>query len=894
MDTRFLNPLIYSLRTLPLRFSSPGWMLFLSDREVRLRPMDAGSTASEEIFGQSPEGLQKFSLFLRREKLFQGRIYLLVDLIDEALHNQTIPHLLFHNRRGAMNKRLERLFRHTPYRRALPQGRLTSGEEQVLFIGLTEPNMVQPWIKTMHEEGKKCAGLWSISLLGQDIYATVQPPADNALVVTFNTAGQRHSLFLAGKLIISRLAPRQQVHKVADTIDAEIERTRRYLNGLRLLPREAQLDVYLPVQTDLAIQLAQIKPANPKTRIFPQSLETWGQRLGLSGTIPEGRTDILYAQFLLKTLPPGHYTLGTPDPVAKTNPLPDTPAAQEKPPQENRPTRRVGSTLVEMKAISSHQLEIALAEQQRLGYPLGKVLITLGFISEERMRDLLGAALEQEIVDLNLGTIDSQAIQFIPKLFAKRHNILPLDWNAPTNTLTVATANTFNMAALDKLQSLLPENVIVKPKLAGESELSAAIDSAYGIELSVDGILNELETGEVDFQSLAIDEGSFSNPMLRLVNALLTDAVKRGASDLHVNPMSGFIRIRYRIDGVLREARILNRKYLSALVVRIKVMAGMDISESRAPQDGHFTMEIANSNIDFRVSIQPTSHGENIVLRILDRNRRLVGLEQLGLNTNDIATLKGLMRRPEGIILVTGPTGCGKTTTLYAMLSTINTLEKNIMTLEDPLEIPLDSILQTSVNKAVDLDFASGVRSMLRQDPDIIMVGEIRDVETAEMALRAAMTGHQVYSTLHANSAMAAIFRLLNIGLRSDMLAGNIIGIMAQRLVRKLCTQCRVQIAPDPFIGSFFQENPGVDRIYQAKGCPACENTGYHSRTCVMEALVVDDDFNDLISINAPQAEFRKLARKKKIPVMTDSGIKLVLEGTTSIDEVNRVLGLHH
>ncbi|HIJ84537.1 MAG TPA: type II/IV secretion system protein [Magnetococcales bacterium] len=545
-----------------------------------------------------------------------------------------------------------------------------------------------------------------------------------------------------------------------------------------------------------------------------------------------------------------------------------------------------------MKAISSQQLEIALAEQKRLGYPLGKVLITLGFLSEERLRDLLGTALAQESVDLSLGSIDTQAIGFIPKYFAKRHNILPLDWNPHSKTLTVATANTFNMAALDKLQSLLPVDVHVRPKLAGESELTAAIDSVYGIELSVDGILNELETGEVDIDSLGVDDGYFSNPMLRLVNALLTDAVKRGASDLHVNPMSGFIRIRYRIDGVMREARILNRKYLSGLVVRIKVMAGMDIAETRTPQDGHFAMEIANANIDFRVSIQPTSHGENVVLRILDRNRRLVDLQHLGLDPGDVATLQGLMRRPEGIILVTGPTGSGKTTTLYAMLSTINTLEKNIMTLEDPLEIPLDSILQTSVNKAVDLDFASGVRSMLRQDPDIIMVGEIRDLETAEMALRAAMTGHQVYSTLHANSAMAAIFRLLNIGLRSDMLSGNIIGIMAQRLVRKLCLGCRVSVPVDPFVGSFFNDHPGTDTIYRSGGCRICEGTGYQGRTIAMETLVVDDDFNDLISLNAPQADFRRLARGKKNPVMLDSGKKLVVEGVTSVDEVTRVLGL--
>ncbi len=890
MDNNFFKPLIHTLQTLlPVRFSNPGWLLLLQDREVRLRPVGNSQADTEEIFSQSPEGQQKFRTFFRQEYLPQGSIILLADLIDDALHHQTIPSLQFYNRHGALKKRLERLFRHTPYRRATPQGRLPSGKEQILFSGLTEPRMVQPWISILQEEGRPIAGLWSIPLLSQKIFNTIPNTSENILLVSLHAAGQRHSLFTAGRLIISRLAPRRQTQDLATALTAEIERTRRYLIGLRRLPsRDARLDVYLPFHHEMFTPAAQRYQWYAHKEFTHLPLEAWLKHLESSGTPPQQRMDLLFAQYLLQHLPGSHYNPGIPTPVRpfETSVTPET----EKPAPQYK--NRVGDALVEMKAITSHQLEIALAEQQRLGYPIGKVLITLGFISEERMRDLLGATLEQEIVNLNLGTLDYQALHFIPKHFAKRHNILPLDWNPTTQTLTVATANTFNMAALDKLQSLLPEDVSVKPKLAGESELTAAIDNAYGIELSLDGILNELETGEVDSESLNVDDGNFSNPMLRLVNALLTDAVKRAASDLHLNPMASLIRIRYRIDGVLREVRILNRKYLPALVVRIKVMAGMDISETRTPQDGHFSLEIANSSIDFRVSIQPTNHGENIVLRILDRNRRLVDLEHLGLNQNDITTLRGLMRRPEGIILVTGPTGCGKTTTLYAMLSTINTLEKNVMTLEDPLEIPLDSILQTSVNKAVDLDFASGVRSMLRQDPDIIMVGEIRDLETAEMALRAAMTGHQVYSTLHANSAMAAIFRLLNIGLRSDMLAGNIIGIVAQRLVRKLCTQCRHEIPSDPFIGSFFHNHAEVGKIYGAKGCRACDNTGYHGRTCIMETLVIDDDFNDLISRNAPQADFRRLALEKQLPIMADSGKKLVLDGVTSIDEVTRVLGL--
>ncbi len=895
MNTRFLESLIRSRVMYPTRLAGPLWLLLLQDREVRLLRGRPYHQETEEVFNQSVEGQQKLRARLQQGDMIEGRFLLVADLIDDALHHQIIPGLHFHNRRGAMEKRLDRLFRQTPYRRASPQGRRSSGKEQVLFSGLTEPRMVQPWITLLKEEGRKIAGLWSIPLLSEDAFPELmQGHAQNTLLISFGAAGQRHSLFLDGRLIISRLAPRQPTRdqELARTVMAEIERTRRYLIGLRLIPgQDAPLDVCVPLRQEM-FQPSSVQQwsEHKNIRILFHPVETWARNLGLSGSFSPQRMDLLFAQFLLRTLPASHYP---PIPSATgVRSAPEVATAPEGKPAAPPRMHRVGDALVEMKVISEQQLDIALAEQKRLGYPIGKVLVTLGFISEERMRDLLGATLEQEIVNLNMGAFDTRALNYLPKQFAKRHHILPLDFDPATQTLTVATANTFNMAALDKLQSLLPEGVHVRPKLAGESELTAAIDSAYGIELSLDGILNELETGEVDSESLLEDEGNFSNPVLRLVNALLTDAVKRSASDLHINPMASLIRIRYRIDGVLREARLLNRKYLPALVVRIKVMAGIDISETRAPQDGHFSLEIANSHIDFRVSVQPTNYGENIVLRILDRNRRLVGLEQLGLADHDVGVIKTLMHRPEGIILVTGPTGCGKTTTLYAMLSTLNTLEKNVMTLEDPLEIPLDAILQTSVNKAVDLDFASGVRSMLRQDPDIIMVGEIRDLETAEMALRAAMTGHQVYSTLHANSAMAAIFRLLNIGLRSDMLAGNIIGIMAQRLVRKLCTQCRIPMAPDPFVGSFFQHPPGVPTIYHAGGCRVCDDTGYSGRTCIMEQLVIDDEFNDLISLNAPQAEFRRLAREKNVRIMADSGKKLVLDGVTSVDEVARVLGL--
>ncbi|MBF0162261.1 MAG: Flp pilus assembly complex ATPase component TadA [Magnetococcales bacterium] len=696
---------------------------------------------------------------------------------------------------------------------------------------------------------------------------------------------------------------------------------------LRLLRRGTPLDVYVLCDPELAASLQQHPSPSTDCRIQPVLLHELAHRLGLqaapqlfapaAGLLEEREkslADLLIGEHLLLQPPKSHYATATllagHSPTWLTRlwstlrhpegPLADAEAlagADEAEAHKGlvQPVRRIGEILLEKGAISRHQLEIAVTEQKRMGQPFGKVLIALGFISEEAMRDLLGEALEQETIDLSVCRQDEEAIRRIPKGFARRYNVLPLEWRGEGQQLTVAMANTLNMAVLDKLQALLPKEVVVRPLLASESELSSAIDRFYGVDLSVDGILRELETGEVDAEGLSVQTEAFDHPMVRLVNALLADAVRREASDMHINPMASFTQIRYRIDGVLQEARILNRTFFSGLSVRIKVMSGMDIAETRAPQDGHFTRVFANTTIDFRVSSQPTVHGENLVLRILNRSRGLLALHELGLAPENITLVRRAMGRPHGIILVTGPTGSGKTTTLYSMLSTLNAKKSNVMTLEDPVEYQLDAILQTSVNKAVDLDFASGVRSILRQDPDIILVGEIRDLDTAQMALRAAMTGHQVYSTLHANSAIAAISRLLNIGLRPDMLAGNIVAVLAQRLLRKLCVQCKRRLPPTPEEQQWLAEGNDAALsapIYGAVGCPACHGTGYKGRMCSMEGLLLDDAFDDLISRNAPQGEYRRLARQKGLQTMADFARRRVLDGTTSMEEVVRALGV--
>ncbi len=479
----------------------------------------------------------------------------------------------------------------------------------------------------------------------------------------------------------------------------------------------------------------------------------------------------------------------------------------------------LGQTLLTKGIISPDQLNIALTEQKKFKTPLGKVLVQLGFVTEATIRDILSETLGQVSIDIENTIVDPAAIALVPKDIARRFHVLPVSYDAEKKVMLLAVSDPANVVALDQIRALMREDVRIEQVLARESDVSIGIEHHYGYELSIDGILNEIETGEIDYQSLATDLDEYSQPVVRLIDALLHDAVKRSASDIHFEPETGFLRIRYRIDGVLRQIRSLHKNYWSAMVVRLKVMSGMNIAETRAPQDGRISLMLSGHQVDFRVSAQPTTHGENLVLRILDRDKGIVPLEELGLQPEELKTLKLMLARPEGIILVTGPTGSGKTTTLYSILSYINTEAVNIMTLEDPVEYPMAMIRQTSVNEVVKLDFASGIRSMMRQDPDIILVGEIRDQETAEMAFRAAMTGHQVYSTLHTNSSIGAVPRLMDLGVLPDIMAGNIIGVIAQRLMRKICVHCRKPQVLDSSTRRLLGLADGDTRVvYQAVG----------------------------------------------------------------------------
>ncbi len=556
--------------------------------------------------------------------------------------------------------------------------------------------------------------------------------------------------------------------------------------------------------------------------------------------------------------------------------------------------RPLGQILISKGILSEDQLRIALLEQMKSNRPIGKLLVALGFVSEATLRDALSESLGKQSIDLSNAIIDPSALKLVPRDLAKRHHLLALDYDAENQRLTLAIADINDIVALDKIRSLAGDEIEIDTLLAGETEIDRAIDQYYGHELSIDGILNEIETGEIDFRGLQSSADEYSQPVVRLIDSILTDAVKHDASDIHFEPEASFLRIRYRIDGMLRQIRSLHKTYWPAMAVRIKVLSGMNIAETRAPQDGRISLNMRGRQVDFRVSAQPTIHGENIVLRILDRQKGIVPLEGLGLAEKQLDQLKLMIARPEGILFVTGPTGSGKTTTLYSVLNHINSEGVNIMTLEDPVEYPMTLVRQTSAAESVKLDFANGIRSIMRQDPDIILVGEVRDAETAEMALRAAMTGHQVYSTLHTNSAIGAIPRLLDIGILPDIMAGNIIGIIAQRLVRRLCVHCKSPYQAEAHEARLLGNLADGPRpvIYRPVGCERCDFQGYRGRLAIMELVRINSDMDELIARRSTAREMRQLASRQGFATLADDGLRRVLDGSTSLEEVGRVVDL--
>ncbi len=571
-------------------------------------------------------------------------------------------------------------------------------------------------------------------------------------------------------------------------------------------------------------------------------------------------------------------------------------AAAPNAPATGQPPMRRGDRLQHWGLVSAYQILIGLLEQRKTGKQLGDALIALGFVTEEAMREALGQTLGQQTIQLQTVLADPQALARLPKAMALRFQVFPVSFQPEAQKLVLASPKPNDIIAGDQIRAHVGLGVSISWRLASAADVLAAIDQFYGYELSIDGIIQEIETGQIDMASLSQGQGGYSHPVVRLVDALLSDGVHKLASDIHFEPEGQFLRIRYRIDGVLRQVRVLHGRYWNAMLVRLKLVAGMNIAESRAPQDGRVSLSIGGRSVDFRAAVQPTIHGENFVLRVLDAKRGIVEYSKLGLTEDQYYLLDLMLARPEGIILVTGPTGSGKTTTLYSVLSHMNDESVNIMTLEDPVEYPITRIRQTSISDGSKIDFSDGVRSLMRQDPDIILVGEVRDKDTAEMAFRAAMTGHQVFSTLHTNSALRSFQRIKDLGVSPEVMAGNIIGIVAQRLVRRVCVHCREEVQVTE--GGIEARLIGADAIgrtvYRAHpgGCEACGFQGYKGRLAIMELLRMDSLLDELITRNATLGELTAHAMAHGFAPMAEDGLRRVLEGVTTVEEVGRVVDL--
>jgi general secretion pathway protein E/type IV pilus assembly protein PilB len=541
--------------------------------------------------------------------------------------------------------------------------------------------------------------------------------------------------------------------------------------------------------------------------------------------------------------------------------------------------------------ISEDQWRIARIESARTGQPAERLLVALGFVSETALREARAESRGQAGGSPDEAIADPAALRLVPKALAMRHRLLPLGFNQDGQRLVVAMADVDDLVAIDRLRAALPGKLALDLRLATASGIERAIDRHYGHELSIDGILHEMESG--GSEPPGSPHAAHEQPVVRLIDALLVDAVKRDASDLHFEPEAGFLRIRYRIDGLLVQIRALHASCWPAMAVRLKVVAGMDIAESRAAQDGRFSLTVGGRPIDCRASVHPTIHGESIVLRILDRQKGIVPLAGLGLADRQMTALCRMIARPEGLILVTGPTGSGKTTTLYSLLDHLRGETLNVMTLEDPVEYPMTQVRQTSVGETARLGFADGIRSMLRQDPDVILVGEIRDAETAAMALRAAMTGHLVFATLHAASAAGAVPRLVDIGLPPELLAGSLVGIVAQRLLRRLCPHCKAPAVLDAEARRRLAlDADATPLVFAAAGCAQCAFRGYRGRLAIMEILVVDAAIDALIARRVGRRELETCARGRGSRSLADDGRRRVLDGTTSLGELMRVVDL--
>ncbi|HUU27450.1 MAG TPA: ATPase, T2SS/T4P/T4SS family [archaeon] len=550
-------------------------------------------------------------------------------------------------------------------------------------------------------------------------------------------------------------------------------------------------------------------------------------------------------------------------------------------------TQPLGEALVSSGVITKDQLEIAVKEQGRTGKRLGEVLMGLGFCQEQDISRVIARQAGVKMVDLSQYRPDPNALELIDLGFAKQNKLVPVRLNG--DELTIAMDSTFDVMLIDRLQGKTGKFIEVVQ--ATESDIMQAIDDFYSGTVSQDDTIEQLtleaqQKGTADTELAAED-----SPMVKLVDQILLKGVKSGATDIHIEPDTNTLRTRYRVDGILHQGPALPKELQSSLIARLKVMSNLNIAEARLPQDGRFRFHMGKRQIDLRVSSFPTIHGENIVLRLLDKGKMILGLEKLGFTPKNLAVFKSAISRPNGIILVTGPTGSGKTTTLYSALTYLNNSERKIVTLEDPVEYEIPLIRQGQINVRAGFTYSAGMRAILRQDPDIILVGEIRDMETAEIAIQAALTGHLVFSTLHTNDSAGSFPRLIDMGIESFLVSSSVICVLAQRLIRKICPLCKAEYSPtDEELRKLGLNEKGRKyKFYRGKGCESCSSTGYSGRCAIYEILPVSPRIEKLILERVDGPEIKAVAIEEGMMTLFHDALIKAVNGQTSIEEVLRV-----
>ena len=544
--------------------------------------------------------------------------------------------------------------------------------------------------------------------------------------------------------------------------------------------------------------------------------------------------------------------------------------------------------LIKNKVISSEQLALAKEEAGKIGIAIETALEKLGFISEVDIAKAAAESMGVPFMDLDDYLIDPEVIKLVPEATAKKFKAVPLFKIG--GSLTVAMVDPRDIMAIDEIRAKSKISSI-EPVLSTPDMIQHVIEQYYAAHGDIKELADNLtpeKLAEKIRSPRGLAEALEDTPVIKIVNLIMTQAVKDRASDIHIEPEENSVRVRYRVDGILREEQIIPKHLQNVLISRVKVMAKMDIAETRMPQDGRIQLKLDNKSLDLRVSSFPTVHGENIVIRILDKSSVLLGLKDLGFMEGQLIEFEKTIRHPYGVILVTGPTGSGKTTTIYACLSTINSITANIITIEDPVEYEIPLIRQTQVNPKAGLTFANGLRNILRQDPDIIMVGEIRDKETAEIAIQASLTGHLVFSTLHTNDAASSITRLVDMGIEPFLVSSSLIAILAQRLVRRICTNCKEKYKPSDEVMNYLNPKEKID-FYHGKGCNRCKQAGFIGRLGIYELLLVNEELRGMVTAKKPAGEIKAKAIASGMRTLFDDGIAKVKAGLTTIEEVLRV-----